>query len=699
MNKRIIEIIKTLLNTYNDGEYTISYFSKLHNVSERTIRNDFSVINDTLTTNNLSKISFGNSGKIICESDFSNIEKYIVDDDFYYYKLSKEERKFIASSLLINASEYITLSTIANHLSVSRATIISDLDSIKSFLKKNNLTTISHSNKGLRVEGLEIDKRKLLMKIAEYSWSVGYISSEKMLGIQSGNQVIIQKIINEQEHVHGYYLTDDSFNKILTYLRIMIQRNQQGEYIEKIDDIKILNSDKYRMAQDILKYVSQYCDNKTIENEIIFLTYVLDDCKYLKKKSNDSAMVKVQILTRRFIESVSDELGINLNNDYDFYENLSNHIESVFRNNYIDFGTNKEIDDVIARNKEILNAVKSSIKIYESCMSRKITDMEMKYIVIHICAAIERSKNKDVSLHVILSCHAGIGTSQLLLARLKNHFKFKIVDIISSHDIKNITRDMADLIITTVDIKNSPIEYVKVSPLLNDEDYIRVGAKIDSIRKSMKLPVREEPKEITARAIVGKLKNIIYEKVSDNPDEVMDLIKREVYGYFKLANNENEDDMFYPSLHHLLSEHYIKLDVECTDWIDSIKKSADILLKKGYIEEKYVHAMINNIVENGPYIIISEGFAMPHEGLDMGTIKMGMSLIRLKNPVIYDKDYEPVEFVCCLSAVDQKSHLKAFFNLVNILSSDGFKDEIRSAKTPREIAEIIEKYEYKTNGV
>ena len=144
MNKRIIEIIKTLLNTYNDGEYTISYFSKLHNVSERTIRNDFSVINDTLTTNNLSKISFGNSGKIICESDFSNIEKYIVDDDFYYYKLSKEERKFIASSLLINASEYITLSTIANHLSVSRATIISDLDSIKSFVKKNNLTTISH---------------------------------------------------------------------------------------------------------------------------------------------------------------------------------------------------------------------------------------------------------------------------------------------------------------------------------------------------------------------------------------------------------------------------------------------------------------------------------------------------------------------------------------------------------------------------
>lgn len=222
MNKRIVEIIKCLLNTYNDGEYTIKYFSKLYNVSERTVRNDFTSINDILSSNNLKKISFGSNGKIICENDFKEIEKYIQEDDFYLYKLSKEERKLIASSLLINATEYITLSAISEYLVVSRATIISDLDSIKNYLIDNNLKVISHSNKGLRVEGLESDKRKLLLKIAEYNWSFDYTKSNKVLCIQSGNSVIIQKIINEQEHVHGFYLTDNSFNKILTYLRIMI---------------------------------------------------------------------------------------------------------------------------------------------------------------------------------------------------------------------------------------------------------------------------------------------------------------------------------------------------------------------------------------------------------------------------------------------------------------------------------------------
>ncbi len=696
MNKRIVEIIKCLLNTYNDGEYTIKYFSKLYNVSERTVRNDFTSINDILSSNNLKKISFGSNGKIICENDFKEIEKYIQEDDFYLYKLSKEERKLIASSLLINATEYITLSAISEYLVVSRATIISDLDSIKNYLIDNNLKVISHSNKGLRVEGLESDKRKLLLKIAEYNWSFDYTKSNKVLCIQSGNSVIIQKIINEQEHVHGFYLTDNSFNKILTYLRIMIQRNQQGEYIEYIKECK---SDKYRMAQDILKYISQYCDNVTSENEIIFLTNLLEECKFIKRILNESRMVKIQILTRRFIEGISEDIGINLNNDYDFYENLSNHVESIFRNKQLELNPNKDVDDLINKNVDVFNAVQSNIKTFESCMDRSISENEMKYIVIHICAAIERSKNKDVSLHVILACHAGVGTSQLLLARLKNHFNFKIVDIISSHDIKNIKKDSADLIITTVDIKNSPIEFVKVSSLFNDEDYIRVGSKIDSLRRNMKLPVREEKKEVTARSIVGKLRNVIYDNVKENADEVMDLIKKEVYSYFKIVNNENDVDVFYPSLHHLLSEKYIEVDVECSDWIDSIKKSADILLKKGYIEEKYIYAMINNIVENGPYIIISPGFAMPHEGVDMGTIKMGMSLIRLKTPVIYDDEYEPIEFVCCLSAVDHKSHLKAFFNLVNMLSEKDFKNEMREAKTAKKLAEVIEKYEYKTNGL
>ena len=98
--------------------------------------------------------------------------------------------------------------------------------------------------------------------------------------------------------------------------------------------------------------------------------------------------------------------------------------------------------------------------------------------------------------------------------------------------------------------------------------------------------------------------------------------------------------------------------------------------------------------ENGPYIVISPGFAFPHAGLESGSVRVGMNLIRLKTPVPFESgDYDPVEFVCALSAVDHKTHLKAFFNLVNLLRSEDFKEAFRKAETPLEAAQVIERFE------
>lgn len=118
-------------------------------------------------------------------------------------------------------------------------------------------------------------------------------------------------------------------------------------------------------------------------------------------------------------------------------------------------------------------------------------------------------------------------------------------------------------------------------------------------------------------------------------------------------------------------------------------------MKRGYIEQRYIEAMIKNIRENGPYVVISPGFAMPHEGIEAGSIKTGMHLIRLKHPVNFgSEEFDPVEFVCCLSAADHKVHLKAFFHLVNMLQTDGFVQMLHECRTPQEAAKIIEEFEY-----
>ena len=78
---------------------------------------------------------------------------------------------------------------------------------------------------------------------------------------------------------------------------------------------------------------------------------------------------------------------------------------------------------------------------------------------------------------------------------------------------------------------------------------------------------------------------------------------------------EADAEIFSPYLHHLLPSTHIQLDVECVTWQEAVRLSALPLLEYGYIEERYINAMIHNIEENGPYIVLSDGFAVPHEGL------------------------------------------------------------------------------------
>lgn len=690
MNKRTVSIIQELGNV--ERKMTIKGLAESFGVSQRTIRNDLNTINDALREKNLQEVTLKRGGIIVREADFPEVLNFVMQDDFYQYKLSKEERKRLAAVLLVSSSEYITLSAIADSLFVSRATIIADLDSIKNLIRKNNLEVISHPNKGLRVDGKESAKRLFIMNMS--GRQVDGIAEgmvEQHISVQAGNRIVIQKILGEQEHIHKSFFTDESFEQILLYLGIMVNRNLQGEFIESQGH---QNDGKYRMAQDVLRYISQYCHLNTTEDEVSFLSGMLSKARYLKEKKANNDVIKIQLITRQFIEAVSEEIGIKLNDDYDFFESLSNHLQSVFSDTEPMYQDNPIITEVLEDNPRVLEAVKKQIDIILKHMTRQMTEIEAGYIAVHICAALERKKNREIAFHVIVACHAGIGTSHLLLEKLKKHFNFQIVDIVSSHEAARLQKGVADFVISTIPLKGCALDYVVVSPLLSDEDYLRVGNKIDTLRNSRKLPSRVEEKEVSAKGLIERLRPIVYEEVPEQAQILMKRIRREIRSYMN-QSVEADAEIFSPYLHHLLPASHIQIDVECKDWKDAIRKSAQKLLASGYIEERYIDAMIHNVEENGPYIVLSPGFAMPHEGLEAGSIKVGMNLIRLKNPVPFgENEFDPVEFVCCLSAVDHKTHLKAFFNLINMLQKGEIKEQLHSCQSAEEAALIIEKYEY-----
>ncbi len=689
MNSRSVSIVRKLVSS---DEMTLSGLAASAEVSERTIRNDLDEISAFLTSKGLSAPCYSSGGRVSLSDNPAEVETALLSLGFDSYHLSREERTVCAAILLVSNSGYLTLSQIADTLLVSKTTIIKEIDDIKAFITGSGLEAVSYPSKGIRVDGAESAKRAFLLKLlASVEGEDRQDSLDRQLPVQAGDRIVIRKLLSEQELRHGCSFSEDSFHELVIYLRIMVSRNLQGEFMEAqpVDE-----NDAYLMAQDILRSVSQYCGITTTVDEVRYLSLLLDGARYLKRSGGRRDAPRVQVLTRRFIERISDELGCDLNGDFEFFENLSNHLDSVLRPEPVNYPDTPVIHEVIEDNSDVLEAVRSCDAIISTFAGRELTELEIDYIVLHVCAALERKKNKEIAFHVALVCGAGIGTSQLLLEKLKKHFNFRIVDILSSHEVGSINPKDVDLVISTVPLRHCKIDHVVVSPLLTDEDYIHVGAKIDTLRNSRNLPSRIEDEVPSAKGLIDRLAPAVREADPGHAPAVMKAVRRVVRDYFREPCTV-ADDVLSPYLHQLLPGSHIRLDVACDDWRDAVRASAQVLLDEGYIEPSYIDAMIANIEENGPYVVLSKGFAVPHEGIDQGSLETGMSLIRLTAPVPFDADeLDPVEFVCCMSAPDHKTHLKAFFNLVNLLRDDAFKESLRQAVTPADAASAIERFEY-----
>ena len=165
MNKRRMDIINDLANLERTS--TLAVLTEKYGVSTRTIRSDLGAINEILEKGGLSPVELRRGGEIHCGLDFVGILELVDVEDYYEYRLSREERIRIAATLMVQSADYITLSAIAEHLFVSRATVIEDLDEIKNLIRRGGLEVISSPNKGQRVVGKESAKRLFLLDLQE----------------------------------------------------------------------------------------------------------------------------------------------------------------------------------------------------------------------------------------------------------------------------------------------------------------------------------------------------------------------------------------------------------------------------------------------------------------------------------------------------------------------------------------------------
>ena len=73
-------------------------------------------------------------------------------------------------------------------------------------------------------------------------------------------------------------------------------------------------------------------------------------------------MMQIQVISKQFIDALAKDLNVNLTNDFQFYQNLTNHLQSTFKD--IDMGYANEIellDEVVKKNRLVVEAIEKTL--------------------------------------------------------------------------------------------------------------------------------------------------------------------------------------------------------------------------------------------------------------------------------------------------------------------------------------------------
>ncbi|MCR2044480.1 BglG family transcription antiterminator [Anaerosalibacter massiliensis] len=670
MDKRTNDIINSILL---NEEVQIENIAKSHNVSSRTIKNDVDKINKLFQKEDYVLIEISQEGKLFFNKNYdtrSILSTIYKNSDYYNYKLSPEERKIISIIILLNADDYITIDDIADHIFVSRTTIITDLPDIKEWIEKNNLILFSKPRRGLKIIGYEVDKRKAILTfIYESLNTLGLNKVGKsifhILLLKEIEQALnirdLKLIINTAEIKNGLELTDDSYKEILYYLIVIVNRWENEIDIDIKNDNVIKGDPKYYMAEEIIKFISEkyrlpYCSIEAVllYKEINKKTFIKD---YIKPNKNT---LKIQMLSTEFVYKISKDLNIVEQFQYDFYNFLINHIESTIarmkQSSKIDNPFKNELKYLYP---DIFEIIKKHVQPIEEYAGQIMNEDEIAYIAMHIIAAIERKRHGDSDIKVLLICSTGFGTALFLSAKLKKYFNFNIVNILSAHSLANYNTNEIDIIISTIAIDSLKDKTIVVNPIPTEQDISLIQKAVFNIRQKKDYSRNKLNENVTNGLVSSKT-------------------GRQKY------------------LYEILTADNIILDGSAKNWQDAIRKSGNILLEKDYIEERYITAMIENIKENGSYIVFAPNVAVPHASPSDGAKGVHISMLRLKKPVKFNHEKnDPVKFIFCLSALDNRDHLKAFINLLKLISNKDMIKIIEEVDKPKEVINIIKKLEEK----
>lgn len=593
ITKRQKDIILYLLDS--NGFVTVKNLSEHFNVSQRTFRYELDTIEYFLKSYEIEierKPHYGIKLEVNDRKHKLLLDDLSCEDD---YHLQIDERRRLILFYLI-CERLTTIEILAEILNVSKQTIQSDLEELDKDLIDTNLRIVRKVRKGCFIEGKEKDIRIYFSQLYSKTSDIEKSIIDKY--IVDKCQVIsdqAKQIVSNMEKFQKFNFAHPK--ELRSFVAFNLFRTSQGNTLTDIDTNKF---EEGRLS--LIEKLTNNFELKIDENDALFILERMLDAKVDSipqatiQEDEDERIASE--LADFLLEGLSSSSRLNEEESLVFTENLRLHLKiTLFR-----------IRNKLNVENQILDRVKVSIPLIYEYTKNRLIDFESKsglyfneeeiaYIAMHIGAIVEKRTLYSPGLNVLVVCHFGIATSKIMVSRLNVMIpEISIIGPLTIEEAKNeLSRNKIDLIITTIKF-DSVIDTIQVSPLLSDEDIYRIKSKA--------------------------YKNTYLKQCN------------------KFIKNFNTNSKVDYSLSDFLSDKHIQIRESIPEWRDAIRLAAQPLLVDQFIEKRYVERMIRAVEEFGNYMVILPEIAFVHAGIDDGVNQQCVSMLILKNPVVFGNKHQ-----------------------------------------------------------
>ena len=518
-------------------------------VSTRTIHRELKSIKPILKNYNLSLDKQPGKGlKAVGEQeDKQRLLSHISNEDQIEY--SSDERKLLILCALLEAKEPVKLYTLAADLQVTNATISYDLDELTEWIAPYGLQLIRKRGYGIELKGPEEAKRKivgnlivdrldiqLFLETIEMNIKHRTKATEKVFGVVSRGQLLkVERLLFHLKDRLSLSLSDSAYIALVVHLTYAIERIQLGETIrmEEEELMELKRTKEFESSRRMARALERMFNVEIPEAEVGYMTIHLRSANRSihTEYRIDEIELDIALRTKKLIDFISNKTGYHLNENDSLYEGLVSHLEPAMNRLKEKMRIYNPLTQQIKKDYFLLfMAIEEGVEHFFPEI--EFPEDEIAFIVLHFGSVLE-IKKEETNIHALVVCSSGIGSSKMLASRLKKELpEIAKFDLSSLIELKEIDSSSYDMIVSTVPIPYEHIDYIMVSPLLNEDDAMRVKAHI-----KRKIPYMIEKKR-TKEAVNESVQDTIdMMAVAEQMTKYMSVI-RSILSHFTIEKRE-----------------------------------------------------------------------------------------------------------------------------------------------------------------